>query len=1613
MTHPHPKRSFVPQAVLTRAGKLSTAGITVNIVRPVNTANTKAVNTVRPVNTANTKAINTVRSVNTAASNPIGNPQQKEYKEKGVIDSGCSRHMTGNKCYLDEYEDYDGGFVSFGDGKGRISGKGKIKTGSLDFHDVYFCKELKYNLFSVSQICDKKNNVLFTDTECLVLSSNFKLLDESQVLLRVPRKDNIYSVDLKSVVPTGGLTCLIAKATVDESNTWHRRLGHINFKTMNKLVKGNLVKGLPSKIFENDHSCVACQKGKQHKASYKTKLVNSISKPLHMLHMDLFGPTNVKSLMKKSYCLVVTDDFSRFSWKTSTGRFHETFWVLVTILNTKDHLGKFDGKADEGFFVGFLENKPNVKGNRPDWLFDVDSLSISMNYVPVAAGNKTNGIVGTKDNIVADENKVLDKSGKHDQEARSVSERLNQREMQTEHTNSTNGINTVSTPVSTDGPSFDTAVPSTPINATGHFCLSSIGYYWPSLEIAYDDEDVEEEADMNNIDVKSAFLYGTLEEEVYVCQPPGFEDPQFPDKVYKVEKALYGLHQAPRAWYDTLSTYLIKNGFRRGTIDKTLFIKKDKGNILLVQVYVDDIIFGSTKKSLCDEFEGLMHKRFQMSSMGELTFFLGLQTTSTPMEPNKALVKDEEADSVDVHLYRSMIRSLMYLTASRPDITFAVCACARFQVTPKTSHLHAVKRIFRYLKGQPKLGLWYPRDSSFDLEAFSDSDYAGASLDRKSTTGGCQFLGKRLISWQCKKQTIVANSTTEAEYVAVANCCGQNPVFHSKTKHIEIKHHFIRDSYEKRLIQGRLMVYKCSGLYTSPIWIKVGRLKMLFGPVLRVKHGKKLVSADRLALCCWAKFWNTACLKTINSEKQIHANVDGKAVVVSESSVRRDLHLNDEDGTACLTTNEIFENLALMGYEPASDKLTFYKGLFSPQWKYLIHTILHCLSLKSTSWDQFSTNLASAIICLAKGQKFNFSKLIFDGKGFSGRVTPLFHNMLVPPVVVGKGSEQPPEPQPTPSNAPPEVRSQVTTVSGGSPNKVGDEAINEDMFDSVERAATTASSLEAEQASGSVPWCQETMGGMQAQTRSESVSNLSSDPPLSGGHTLRIGKDNMEHQIKLTNNVPNTPHDSPLLGVNTPRSDEGSLELNELMDLVTKLSHRVFDLEKVKTAQAKEIAGLKRRVTKLEQRQRSRILKNHPFRFGSSRRQSLGKKDVSKQGRKHLKTQLQFGEDAFDDIDDLVDEGMAFVQEKDAENQGKIGADDTEVVKGSGDTEVLDTEKAVNTAGEGVSTASVPETVSTAAPRTPPTTTTVFDDEDVTMAMAQTLIKMKEEKAKEKGVVIKDVEDSSRLVRSITTIQPLPTIDPKDKGKGILQETESVDKTKKKVQGDAKMERDAKVTLRLQAELDEELRVERERQEEASKVVIAEMFDKVQARMDADYELAAKMTQDKQQKYTIEERARLLAEFFKKRKKQLAAERAEAIRNKPPTKTQLYERQQKRIQDFTPMDSKKEAQKPEEEAAEYEKEKEELRANKSSSYHGDTQAFLRRLDRQDLNDLYSCKVHTLFMDGILMEINMLVEKKYPLINELLEKMLNLQLEAEEEITMAFELIKFIKSLLEE
>nr|GEV44854.1 putative ribonuclease H-like domain-containing protein [Tanacetum cinerariifolium] len=490
-----------------------------------------------------------------------------------------------------------------------------------------------------------------------------------------------------------------------------------------------------------------------------------------------------------------------------------TFWTKA--VNT-DHLGKFDGKADEGYFVGysmkskdfrvynirtrrveenlhieFLENKPIIAGAELKWLFDIDMLTESMNYVPV--------IAGTNSDNFADGSLLFDSSLKLSDDAGSPSfgdAKKKHDEMP--------GLKTIATnDDSKEEYDFTNLESSIPVNPT------------PTTRTHKDHP-------LKQMDVNSAFLYERIKEEVCVCQPLWFEDPDHSDKVYKVVKAPYVLHQAPRAWYETLPNYLLGNGFYKGKIDQTLFIKRQKRDVLLVQVYVDDIIFGSTKKELCTEFERLMKDKFQMSFMEELTFFLGLQvkqkedgifisqdkyiteflrkfnfsyvkSTNTLVDTEKTLVKDVDGADVDVHLYKFMIGSLMYLTASRPDIMYAVCVCTRSQVTPKALHLHAVKR---------------------------------------SMVGVGEMIQLKLV-------------------------------------------------------------------------------------------------------------------KTVNGKKQIQALVDKKKVIITKTSVRSDLHLKDAEGTKCLPTAIIFEQLILIG-------------------------------AKTTDWNEFSSTMASAIICLATNQKFNFSKYIFD-----------------------------------------------------------------------------------------------------------------------------------------------------------------------------------------------------------------------------------------------------------------------------------------------------------------------------------------------------------------------------------------------------------------------------------------------------------------------------------------------------------------------------------------------------------------------------------------------------------------------------------------------------------
>ncbi|GJT18889.1 putative ribonuclease H-like domain-containing protein [Tanacetum coccineum] len=708
------------------------------------------------------------------------NPQ-RALKNKGIVDSGCSRHMTGNKAYLAEYQDYNGGPVAFGGSKGYITGK-----------DVY-----------------KKN---------------------------------------KNIVPSGGLACLIAKATIDESNKWHRRFSWVFFLRTKDETSGILkdfIRQIENQLNQKVKT-IRCDNGTEFKnrdiiefcgskwikreySNARTPQQNGVAErknktlieAARTMLADSFLPNTFWAEAVSTACYVlnrvlVTKPQNKTPYELITGKipiisYIRPFGCHVTILNTIDHLGKFEGKSDEGFLVGYSLNSKAFRPVR------------SENQANKTTGPKeANHSAGTQDNIDAGNSEMeaesaqdyfvlpiwssytstiksseaknegekpnkntKDKIEPVDQEETSILEELESLkdkkgandvaealerslpkilricffkqellELPDIYDNPNDGIFTNASydneGAVTDLTNLETIMNVSPIPT------SRIHSIHPSTQILGDPKSTvqtrskvnkstgahafghrqEEGIDYDEVfapvarieairiflafasymgfivyqmDVKSAFLYGKINEEVYVSQPPGFIDPKFPKKVYKVVKALYGLHQAPKASYATLSTFLLKSGYRRGTIDKTLFIKKDKNDIMLVQI--------------SDEF-----------LWGELTFFLGITSKQNEV--------DEEAVDVDVYLYRSMIGSLMYLTASRPDIMFVVCACSRVL--------------------------------SFDLEAYSDSNYAGANIDRKSTTG---------------------------EYVAAANYCGQNPVFHSKTKHIEIRHHFIRDAYEKKLIQ--------------------------------------------------------------------------------------------------------------------------------------------------------------------------------------------------------------------------------------------------------------------------------------------------------------------------------------------------------------------------------------------------------------------------------------------------------------------------------------------------------------------------------------------------------------------------------------------------------------------------------------------------------------------------------------------------------------------------------------------------------------------------------------------------------------------------------------------
>ncbi|GJT01113.1 putative ribonuclease H-like domain-containing protein [Tanacetum coccineum] len=484
--------------------------------------------------------------------------------DRGIFDSGCSGHMTGNKDQLEDFEEFNEGSVTFGGSKGYISGKGKIRVGNLDFDSVSFVKELgHFNLFSISQICDKQHKVLFTETECLVVSSDFKMPDENQILLKVPRHHNMYSFDMKSPTPAKAVT--IPEEIVDSRDIF------------TKFVPEN-----------NSISTPSVNTGSQ---TVNTGRLDHDDSP--MPELEIFHKSKTRIFDEVSYDEEgVITDLTVFLQKLS-----QSYSTLRNFI-TKETITR--------------------------------SIALYVCMFSISGGNLPHGmkVIGTKwvYRNKRDERGVVVRN-----KARLVAQGYTQEE----------------------GIDYDEVfAPVARIEAIRLFLAfaSFMGFI------------------VFQMDVKSAFLYGTIDEEVYVSQPPGFVDPDHPNKVYKVVKALYGLHQAPRAWYATLSTFLEKHGYKRGTIDKTLFIKRDKKDIMLVQVYVDDIIFGSTNNQtktrenihFSDKYVVEILKKFDL---------VNVKAAITPMETKVPLTKDEEAIDVDV--------------------------------TPKTSHLNAVKRIFKYLKGKP------------------------------------------------------------------------------------------------------------------------------------------------------------------------------------------------------------------------------------------------------------------------------------------------------------------------------------------------------------------------------------------------------------------------------------------------------------------------------------------------------------------------------------------------------------------------------------------------------------------------------------------------------------------------------------------------------------------------------------------------------------------------------------------------------------------------------------------------------------------------------------------------------------------------------------------------
>nr|GEV20985.1 retrovirus-related Pol polyprotein from transposon TNT 1-94 [Tanacetum cinerariifolium] len=787
-----------------------------------------------------------------------------------IVDSGCSKHMMGNLKLLINFMEKFLGTVRFGNDQiAPILGYGDLVQGAVTIKRVYYVEGLNHNLFSVGQFCDADLEVAFRKSTCYIRDL------KGNDLLTGSRGTNLYSITLQDTTSTNPI-CLMAKATSSQAWLWHRRLSHLNFDTINLLSNNDIVVGLPKLKFVKDHLCSSWI---LHQTSVaRTPEQNGIVERRN------------RTLIEAARTMLPLKFIYSFGLKQLP---HHV--LLKTVLSYGENLDKMKEKGDACIFIGYSTQSRACRVFNKRTRVIVKTIHVNFDELPHMALDHVSSDPVPEFHRMALGHKSLSPDTQC-QENVSQAERTvstsNEQDllfspMFDELLNGSSQFDRLYVWELVDNPLCKNVINMKWLWKNKHdeentvirnkSCLVAKGYAQKErvdfeesfapvarleavrLFIAYA---AHKSFIIYQMDVKTVFLYGPLKEEVYVNQPDGFVNPYHPDKVYRLKKALYGLKQALRVWYDELSNFLVSKGFSKGFIDPTLFITKHMGDILLVQIYVDDIIFGSTNPKLSKHFEKLIHNKFEISMMGELNFILGIQihqsphgilinqakyaqeilikhgmtscdSVGTPMA-TKHLYADLSGTPVDQTKYRSMVGGLMYLTASRLDIMHATCYCARYQEKPTEKHLTTVKRIFRYLKDTIHIGLWYPKDTGFELTAFLDSDHAGCLDSRKSTSGGIQFLGgDKLVSWLSKKQDCTSISLVKAKYVSLSLCCAQvlwmrtqltdygfhfdkipmycdskaaiaiscNPVQHSRTKHIEVRYHFIKEKVEKGIVE--------------------------------------------------------------------------------------------------------------------------------------------------------------------------------------------------------------------------------------------------------------------------------------------------------------------------------------------------------------------------------------------------------------------------------------------------------------------------------------------------------------------------------------------------------------------------------------------------------------------------------------------------------------------------------------------------------------------------------------------------------------------------------------------------------------------------------------------